>query len=225
MVSLLPALLVLAAEFWEAKPYTKWTEQEVARVLVDSPWAKEVHIRFEGDIEERLRAQQAAPPPPPANVAGLSQTRGGGSGPIGSMVGRKVQHIPAGATVRVRWESAKPLREAIAATKKAPVTPEARHYELVIDKIPPYMETREPAYLRDVLLKITELKWDKEEPVRASDVAISANEDGLVVRLFFPRRADAKAGSVAELHTRVGVSRVKCAFRVKPMTIAGRLEL
>ena len=219
-------LLLLAAEFWEAKPYANWSEQEVARVLVDSPWAKEVFIRWEGDIDQRLRDAQRTPAPAPASASGVSQRGGSGGGPIGSMVGgRKGVPIPAGATVHVRWESAKPLRQAIAATKKAAVAPEPDHYTLVIDHIPPFMETREPANLRDVLLQITELTWDKSPPVRPSDAAVTANADGLIVRLTFPRYPDAAQASGVELHTRIGVSRVRCAFKLRPMRIAGRLEL
>lgn len=221
------ATVLTAAEFWEAKPYTKWTDQEIARVLVDSPWAKEVFIRFEGEFEERLRSQSRTPPPAPASPAQVGRNApGDGQGPLGSMVGRKRDPIPAGATVSVRWESAKPLRQAIAATKKTAVAPQPDHYTLVIDRIPPYMEQREPANLRDVLLQITELTWDREAPVRPVDASVSANADGLIVRLHFPRREEPpRAGSVAELHTRIGVSRVKCTFKVKSMVVAGKPEL
>jgi hypothetical protein len=227
--ALLAGVLTLAAaEFWDSKPYQKWTDQEIARVLVDSPWAKEVFIRFEGDIEERLRAQSQTPPPAPASPSqvGRNGSSANGGGPIGSMVGRKRDPLPPGATVSVRWESAKPLRQAIAATKKAALAPQPPHYELVIDRIPPYMEQREPANLRDILLQISELTWDREAPVRPLDASVSANADGLIVRLKFPRREEPPvAGSTAELHTRIGVSRVKCSFKVKAMTVAGRPEL
>ena len=42
---LLPALL-LAAEPWKNKPYTKWTPEEVRKVMEDSPWAYRV-LRIE----------------------------------------------------------------------------------------------------------------------------------------------------------------------------------
>jgi hypothetical protein len=217
--------MLAAAEFWETKPYTRWTEQEIARVLVDSPWAKEVQIRFEGELEERIRAQQQTPPPPAASVSQVGRNGTGSGGPLGSMVGRKGVPMPGGTTVRVRWESAKPLREAIAATKRKPVEGQPDYYELVIDNIPPYTESRETAGMRDALLALSQLTWDKEAPVRATDATVLANADGLVVRLKFPRRTDAKAGSNVELHTRIGVSRVRLTFQTKAMVLAGRLEL
>jgi hypothetical protein len=222
-LALVLAIPLTAGEFWDSKPYTQWTDDEVTRVLVDSPWAKDVFIRFEGEFDARFRAQQQAPPPPPANPSQAGRSTDGG--PLGSMVGRKGQPIPAGATVGVRWESAKPLRQAVAVTKKTPVAPEPGHYAIVIDRIPPYMESREPANLRDVLLQITELKWGKEAPVHPIDAMISANADGLVVRLHFPRRPGVKPSESVELHTRIGVSRVRCSFQVRRMTMSGQLEL
>lgn len=35
-----PLLLMLAAPFWEAKPPAEWTNQELAQLFSDSPWAQ-----------------------------------------------------------------------------------------------------------------------------------------------------------------------------------------
>lgn len=226
-IGMIPVLLLslLAANFWESKPWRAWSEQETARLLVDSPWAKSEVIRFEGELVERLGAQIATPPPP-ASPGAFGNTPRGGSGPIGSMVGGRKAPIPSGAAVGVRWESARPLREAIAATKHATaVTPAPDRYVLVIDRIPPYVERADPAGLRDALLAISQLSWDGGEPVHPTEVTITANDAGLVVRLEFPRRQDVKPNGMVELHTRIGVSRVRCVFRLKTMTVGGRLEL
>ncbi len=44
MVALLfwPIVFLLAAPFWEAKPQAEWTNQELAQLLSDSPWAQMV---------------------------------------------------------------------------------------------------------------------------------------------------------------------------------------
>ncbi len=31
---------LLGADFWDAKPFTEWSEKEVNKVMGDSPWAK-----------------------------------------------------------------------------------------------------------------------------------------------------------------------------------------
>ncbi len=36
------ALVGAAADFWEEKDFTTWSDQEVERMLTDSPWAKQV---------------------------------------------------------------------------------------------------------------------------------------------------------------------------------------
>lgn len=215
---------LMAAEFWERKPWTEWSEQEIARLLVDSPWAKDVFIRFEGELVERFRSQTVPPPPPASPGPGGANARGG-QGPLGSMVGGPKHRIPAGVTVGVRWESAKPLRQAIAATKKTQPAPEPARHIIVIDRIPPYMERADPGGLRDSLLAISQLTWDGGEPVRPLDAVITANDAGLIVRLEFPRNPDLKTGSTVELHTRIGVSRVRCSFKLKAMMLSGRPEL
>ena len=35
------AVVLLAAEPWKTKEYTQWTDEEISKVLSDSPWAKE----------------------------------------------------------------------------------------------------------------------------------------------------------------------------------------
>ena len=38
------AVMLLAADFWQKKPYTAWDATDIQRVLNDSPWAREVEI-------------------------------------------------------------------------------------------------------------------------------------------------------------------------------------
>jgi hypothetical protein len=40
MMRFWPLLLMLAAPYWEAKPPAEWTNQELAQLLGDSPWAQ-----------------------------------------------------------------------------------------------------------------------------------------------------------------------------------------
>ena len=112
-----------------------------------------------------------------------------------------------------------------AATKKTAVAPEPDRYVIVIDRIPPYMESADPAGLREALLAISQLTFDGGEPVRPHEATVTANDAGLIVRLEFPRQASAKPPRTVELHTRIGVSRVRYSFALKAMTVAGRLEL
>ena len=42
------ALVGVAADFWEHKDFTTWSDQEVEEMLTDSPWAKQVGSRVGG---------------------------------------------------------------------------------------------------------------------------------------------------------------------------------
>lgn len=46
--------LATAADFWNSKPYQKWSKGETIRVLTDSPWAKTVSLR-KGTLSESPR--------------------------------------------------------------------------------------------------------------------------------------------------------------------------
>ncbi len=38
-VAVLTSLPLLAASFWDKKPYQEWSDQEIARILIVSHWA------------------------------------------------------------------------------------------------------------------------------------------------------------------------------------------
>jgi hypothetical protein len=214
---------LFAAQFWEKKPYQEWTEQEIARILIDSPWAKEVIIRLDKDYTPSI------PPPPPPNSPGGVVAPGSnlGGGPLGNpAVGRKIQTLPAGATVRVRWESAEPLRQAIARTRGSSSVEGPTTYRLAIDNIPPYLESARFGSLQAELLANAILKVGKRTVIHPTDVSISANKAGLIVRLDFPRDAAIveRDGEVV-LETEAGVSGIVCSFRLRDMFYGGKLAL
>lgn len=53
--------VLVAADFWEQKPYTEWSEKEVARVLEDSPWADKRLFRKEGPIQPSRGSRSSQP--------------------------------------------------------------------------------------------------------------------------------------------------------------------
>ena len=231
---LVPLAALTAADFWEKKPYAKWDEQEVAHLLVDSPWAKEVIIRFGKENRDNYVAPPP-PAPPPASIGGLNQPSPNlGGGPLGPMVGRKVQTIPEGATVRVRWESAEPMRQAIARSLYSTGAPEGAKlvaetpavYRIVIDNIPPYVESARFGSLQADLESNTYLRVGKRLTLRPTGVEVSANKSGLLVRMDFPRQdpIDLKDREVT-LETEAGISGVHCEFRLQEMLFHGKLAL
>jgi len=49
------AVALFAAESWKNKDYTKWTDDEINKVLTDSPWAKEMTVAPQGSGYGRRR--------------------------------------------------------------------------------------------------------------------------------------------------------------------------
>src|SRR5579864_4449697 len=73
-LSALPAWAFAAKEFWETKPSSEWTSEEVDRMLTKSPWAKEAVVSYNegrGDFGDG------------GNSTGWPRGQGGGGGGIG----------------------------------------------------------------------------------------------------------------------------------------------
>jgi len=116
----LPAWAFASKEFWEAKPASEWSADEIDRMLTKSPWAKDVSV-MSGS--------------PGFGNRGSGRTRGGGIGfPAGGIGfpgggvgfpggGRQGGGYPGGGndgggrerlTATVRWESALPISRSAA---------------------------------------------------------------------------------------------------------------
>ncbi len=72
----LAAVALLAADFWQTKKFTDWTDKEVQKILKDSPWARPVEVRLGG------------------GGGGLGEA-GGGGGPGGGGGGEASVRLPA----------------------------------------------------------------------------------------------------------------------------------
>ena len=132
--SALPAWAFAAKEFWEAKPASEWTSEEVDRLLTKSPWAKEAVVSYNGGGGDFGDGDNS--PSWPRGQGGGGGIGGGGIGGggigggipgiggIGGIGGRRGGGTPGGdprggASDRrqfrgtVRWESARPIQEAL----------------------------------------------------------------------------------------------------------------
>src|SRR5271155_4544221 len=47
------AVALLASDFWKTKDYTQWSSDEVAKVLTDSQWAKEITVTSGQEGQQR----------------------------------------------------------------------------------------------------------------------------------------------------------------------------
>jgi hypothetical protein len=102
-----------ASDFWNKKPPSDWSEQEIDQLMSRSPWAKDVNADFEDDTSVETGARlpsvdqngmaspapgTARPNPPQVEFGGTPRdTRGGAK-----------RRQP----VTIRWESAQPILDA-----------------------------------------------------------------------------------------------------------------
>ena len=97
---------LIAANFWEERFFTSWSEEEIDQMLTDSPWSRKVTVVL--DESRRSRARRAANAAgerddgrrliPPSDIPPLE-----GIGPV-----------PERMTVTVSWRSALPVKQALA---------------------------------------------------------------------------------------------------------------
>lgn len=106
-------LALAASDFWNKKPVSAWSSEEIAQLLARSPWAKEVNAEFELDSDYTANGSSA----PSIGRGGLIGAPGTGTNaPAQVEVGRDRSDAPRGARrrapVTVRWESAQPILDA-----------------------------------------------------------------------------------------------------------------
>jgi len=89
-----------AAHFWDSKPETQWTPEEMAELVNSSPWAKQVAAQYRVAMDD-TRMQPGSEP-----VQGRGEARAGECGLV------PCSNIMPGKAV-VIWESAQPIREAL----------------------------------------------------------------------------------------------------------------
>jgi hypothetical protein len=239
------ALVLAAADFWNSKPYSDWTDKDLQKIMTDSPWAKRESI------------SSGAGPTPPSLGGGGGGGRGGGRGgpsaadagdsapaPISEKGGGGGGGIPAGGgigapsqTVFVRWQSALPLKQALVRTrfgKEAGSSPDAKKY----------LETEETAYVicvsqyplrrrtgeefRQALIKSSSLSVKGKDSIAPLDVQIQLNPKGGVADIyyFFPRqRAFTLEDGEVEFSSKMGDVPIKQKFKLKDMMFDGKLAL
>src|SRR5262245_29983305 len=113
----------VAEDSWVKKDYMQWTDEEVKKVMTNSPWAKDVLVSASG----LLGGQR-----PAADSDATEESGGGGRGGRGR--GRGGGGSGSGSTetmlnLNMSWRSALPWRKALVRSRVgagAPIPPEAQ---------------------------------------------------------------------------------------------------
>jgi hypothetical protein len=229
-------LFAASSDFWNKKEPAEWSSEEIDKLVTKSPWARQVN------------AASAAISRPYSGSGGMGDPGiggGGGGYPGGGMGGGRGRSggdaMPVSFTATVRWESAKPIQEAL----KAPL-PEglAGAYVISVSGVPVVVPGRQhtdsgdtestvsKGLSDDVLERIKELTYLEpkgKSPAQPSVVRKGAiTSSGTPTLLFgFPREVLPLTVDDKEVvfTTQLGKIEIRTKFNLKDMMYHKELAL
>ena len=215
-IVLLAACAVLtAADFWEEKELTDWSDRDVGRMMSNSPWAKRITVVF----------------PRPPRTAIDDSVRGAQRGRRGFGDGGGFGASPQSRLI-VQWRSALPMRQALvrgrigqdgavdsAGRQLLALSPDA--YFIVVSGLPrPF--ARDPARSR----AFGRLERRGKPPILSLQAGPQPEGDGVALLYLFPRDdAITLEDEEIEFVTEVAGTSIKRKFELDDMVVNGRLEL
>lgn len=225
---------VMAADpDWKSKPPSQWTEEDARQVLAKSPWTKENRAVITRRLtEDQLReGGQMGQPLGPGN----ENVDPKGSGPkvspnIFTGAGgddRSLRSLPQGITLKLRWESALPVRLAeLKAHEVEPPTLAGDGYRIAVYGIPTGNFKDDPKKLGEPLKNLAALKREGKKDVKPVSVEVFHQEDGVVAVYLFPLSAEiTKKDGQIQFEAQIGRIVVVQTFELNEMDFMGKLEL
>lgn len=228
------ALLMAADSPWKSKPTAQWTEEDATQLLAKSPWSMTVKAgvaRRESEDELRDGGRMGQP-----IGVGYDNVDPKGSGPkfpanpleifTGSDL-RSARSLVQAMTLRLRWETALPVRLAeLKAGKFAPPTQEGEGYRIGVYGIPNGNFTGDPKKLGDPLKEYAVLRREGKKDVHPVRVEVFEWNDGSAVVYLFPLSAEiTRADEHLEFAAHIGRIVVAQNFSLADMMFMGKLEL
>lgn len=200
---------------WESKPVSDWSKQDIETILSASPWAHAVTLHF-----------PLSPDTIGAPDNGHWDSKARSSEDIEEH--RTIQYL-------VRWDSAKPVREALLRAGRkgpiyAPVSPEAAGLYYILSVIilrPPPLDEGDFEINEKQRARITALSMLRREGHADLHPSEVIGKRGLVLYQFHFLKADpivAEDGNV-EFHTSAVPASLKQVFRLREMKFQGELAL
>jgi hypothetical protein len=217
------AFCLLAADFWQSKPSTEWSDKDLQKMVTNSPWAKSFSMPAPGG-----GADSGAPP-------AISEGRGGRGGGAPGGAPPSVGGLPP--TVFARWQSALPVKQAFVRLKygaQAGTNPEAKqllereepNYVIVVSGPLRSLLRGDPETLKKIIMDASSLSAKGREAVKPSDVRIVLNQVSNDMLFLFPKTnpftVDDKE---VEFATKFGDVTLKYKFRLKDMVFNDKLEM
>lgn len=221
-------LMLLAADFWQSKPFAEWSSKEAQRVLEDSPWSRPFYVPVE-----------VAPPGGKGKHRGMGEidgpvnpAKGGGVEPMEDEAGAARQ-LP----LTVRWQSAIAVKQAVVRLKfgaEAGSSAEARkllegespEYVIAVEGLTPAMTAGDLASLNKSLLEQCSLKTKGRAALKASSIEFRRAAKGTDAYFVFPKTVEFTLNDKeVEFNARFPLFAVNQRFRLKDMSLNGKLAL
>ena len=213
----LGAASLAAANFWDAKSYSEWSEKEVEEMLTDSPWAKKISV--------------VIPVPPRASGDVSAGGRGGGDDEGGGRGGRGGFPVPSPQLkLVITWRSALPVRQALTRLPNGAATPGVDQQPL-IEPLPFYMITLAGVPTRYARAAATAgmtsfLRRGKKMPIPLAQGGVQEAGATLTLVFAFPRTDPITLDDKeVEFVTTIGTIEIKKKFNLKDLVFNGQLEL
>jgi hypothetical protein len=232
------AAMLWGADFWETKPYTQWSEKEVAKILGDSPWSKTTTTTVDMNKVRELAAKSAPPEAEEQQPLGRGGGGGrggrGGGGGGGGPAGRMAPMLE----LSVRWQSSLTVRQAMvrgqfgdeaATSEKAQefLGRKQNFYVVMVSRLPMrYFQRANPQEFHKVLAETATLTVKGLEVMKPADIQFQASEQVLTIFFAFPREQTITLEhKEAEFAAPIGPMHVKRKFKLAEMLRDGKLDI
>ena len=225
------AIALFAADepAWKSKAIPEWSPDDAQQVLSDSPWTKTVTPTLN-------RAQSGSGGGRRGGIGlggigiglpggGMGRRSGGGGYPGRTGDGGSETIQPP--TLKLRWESALPVREAeLKARDTAAPTLDEDHYAIAVYGVPSRMASADSKNLSDQLKREASLKRDGKKDLKPSSVDVLQREDGPVIVYQFPRTKEiTRQDRRIEFDARIGRLQFTQSFYTEDMVYQDKLQL
>tara|TARA_B100001123_G_scaffold4333_1_gene5671 strand:+ start:10974 stop:11738 length:765 start_codon:yes stop_codon:yes gene_type:complete len=219
---------LIAANFWEERFFTSWSEEEIEQMLTDSPWSRKVTVVL--DESRRSQARRRA-----ANAAGQRDDGRRIIPPSDIPPLEGIGPVPERMTLTVSWRSALPVKQALARAQagigeQIPAEQQAfllqfePLYVVSVAGVPRQFAER---VKRPVLLRQTYLERPNKVPIMAEDVEAFIESEETVILEFAFLRDDPITIDDDEVwfSMTLGAVEVQRSFRPEEMMFGDSLEL
>jgi hypothetical protein len=235
LAMLITSGVMLAEDFWTKKEFMQWSDDEVKKILTNSPWAKDIFISVPRSVlfarGQRPAESSTTDVETGGGGGGRGRGRGGGGGgaagggdaPTESMI-----------VLNISWRTAVPMRQALVRSRLsagAAVPAEAQQmisknedtYVIVVSGVPAGLAR---TIQNGSALEKTVLRAGKKDPIAAKDMNIQQRAQTVDLIYAFPRAAAITADDKeVEVVLKLGQVEAKKKFNLKDMLYNGKLEL